>query len=91
MTLQEAIDRYIEWQRSHGAKFETSADTLLRFARGLDGEIACDAVTQFAGSRLPRRQRSADPVPREQVLRAGRLLPLRDQPGLRKVLDSAGQ
>ena len=24
MTLQEAVDRYIEWQRSHGAKFETS-------------------------------------------------------------------
>ena len=45
MTLQEAIDRYIDWQRSHGAKFETSADTLLRFSKGIDGEIACDAVT----------------------------------------------
>ena len=46
MTLREAIDRYIEWQRSHGAKFETSAHTLLRFAKGIDGEIACDAVTR---------------------------------------------
>ena len=45
MNLQEAIDRYIGWQRSHGAKFETSAHTLLRFARGIDGEIDCDAVT----------------------------------------------
>ena len=46
MTLQEAIDRYVAWQRSHGAKFETSADTLHRFAKGIDGEIACDAVTR---------------------------------------------
>ena len=46
MNLQEAMDRYIEWQRSHGAKFETSADALLRFAKGIDGEIDCDAVTR---------------------------------------------
>ena len=44
MTLREAMDRYIEWQRSHGAKFETSAGTLLRFARGIDRKIACDDV-----------------------------------------------
>ena len=46
MTLREAIDRYIEWQRSHGAKFESSAHTLLRFARGIDREIDCDQVTR---------------------------------------------
>ena len=46
MTLQDAIHRYIEWQRSHGAKFETSAHTLERFVKGIDGEIACDAVTR---------------------------------------------
>ena len=46
MTLQEAIERYIDWQRIHGAKFETSAHTLLRFAKGIDGEIDCDAVTR---------------------------------------------
>ena len=46
MTLQEAIDRYIEWQRSHGAKFESSAHTLLRFAKGIDEEIDCGAVTR---------------------------------------------
>ncbi|MCY4393645.1 MAG: tyrosine-type recombinase/integrase [Rhodospirillaceae bacterium] len=46
MTLQEAINRYIEWQRSHGAKFETSAEMLHRFARGIGVEIDCDAVTR---------------------------------------------
>ena len=46
MNLQGAMDKYIEWQRSHGAKFETSADTLLRFAKGIDGEVDCDAVTR---------------------------------------------
>ncbi len=46
MNLQEAIDRYIEWQRSHGAKFETSARMLLLFAKGIGGEIDCDAVTR---------------------------------------------
>lgn len=46
MTLQEAIDRYIEWRRSHGAKFETSADTLRLFAKGIDRKIGCDAVTR---------------------------------------------
>ena len=45
MNLQEAIGRYIDWQRSHGAKFESSAETLLRFAKGIGGEIDCDAVT----------------------------------------------
>ena len=45
MTLQEAIARYIEWQRSHGAKFETSAEMLHRFAKGIGVEVDCDAVT----------------------------------------------
>ena len=45
MNLQQAMDRYIDWQRSHGAKFETSAETLLRFAKGIGGETDCDAVT----------------------------------------------
>ena len=46
MNLQETMDRYIEWQRSHGAKFDTSAGTLLRFARGIGGQVDCDAVTR---------------------------------------------
>lgn len=44
MTLREAMDRYIQWRRSHGAKFETSADLLLLFCKGIGGEIACDQV-----------------------------------------------
>ena len=46
MTLREAIERYIEWQRSHGAKFESSAVTLHLFASRISGEIDCDAVTR---------------------------------------------
>ena len=46
MNLQVAIDQYIAWQRSHGAKFETSALMLHRFGKYIGGEIACDAVTR---------------------------------------------
>ncbi|MYF69911.1 MAG: tyrosine-type recombinase/integrase [Proteobacteria bacterium] len=46
MNLREAIDRYIEWQRSHGAKFETSAVTLHIFAKRISSEIDCDAVSR---------------------------------------------
>ena len=31
MKLREAIDRYVAWQRSHGAKFESSAFVLNLF------------------------------------------------------------
>ena len=63
MTVQEAIDRYIEWQRSHGAKFDSSAHTLRRFVKGIGGEVACDAVTRsqihayLAGNGLLTRYR----------------------------------
>ena len=46
MNLHEAMYRYMEWQRSHGAKFETSADWLLGFAKRVDRESTCDAVTR---------------------------------------------
>ena len=46
MTLREAIDRYIAWQRSHGAKFESSAFVLNLFLKSIDEETACDAVTR---------------------------------------------
>ena len=63
MNLHEAMCRYIEWQRSHGAKFKSSAETLLRFAKGIDKDIACDAVTRsqvlayLAGNGPLTRQR----------------------------------
>ncbi len=46
MTLQEAVDQYIAWQRSHGAKFGTSAHVLNLFLKGVDGKSTCDAVTR---------------------------------------------
>ena len=33
MTLREAVDRYVAWQRDHGAKFRSSAETLDTFCR----------------------------------------------------------
>ncbi len=46
MTLRKAIDRYVAWQRSHGAKFNTSAHMLSLFLKYLDEGIDCDAVTR---------------------------------------------
>ena len=46
MTLREAIDRYIAWQRFHGAKFVTSAHVLSLFLKSAGEETACDAVTR---------------------------------------------
>ena len=46
MKLREAIDRYVAWQRSHGAKFESSAFVLNLFLKSIDEETACDAVTR---------------------------------------------
>ena len=31
MTLREAVERYVAWQRDHGAKFRSSAETLDTF------------------------------------------------------------
>ena len=45
MTLQEALDRYIAWQRSHGTKFESTAGLLHRFCASINGEIESDAIT----------------------------------------------
>ena len=33
MTLREAVDRYVAWQRDHGAKFRSSAETLEPLAK----------------------------------------------------------
>ena len=44
MTLKEAIQEYIAYRRAHGAKFESSAGVLHRFANSIDGEIGCEAV-----------------------------------------------
>ena len=45
MTLREAIEHYILWRRTHGAKFVTGTYLLRGFLRYADGDAACDAVT----------------------------------------------
>ena len=45
MTLREAIEHYILWRHTHGAKFVTGAYLLRGFLRYADGDAACDAVT----------------------------------------------
>ena len=48
MTLGETIDEYVLWRQSHGTKFETGAETLRRFLKGVDANAPCDAVTRDA-------------------------------------------
>lgn len=45
MILREAIEVYIGWRRTHGAKFTTAANLLRHFLRYADGDATCDAVT----------------------------------------------
>ena len=44
MTLREAVDRYVAWQRDHGARFHSSAQTLDTFCRQIGGDRDCDTV-----------------------------------------------
>ena len=44
MTLREAVDRYVAWQRNHGAKFCSSAETLDTFCRQAGEDRDCDTV-----------------------------------------------
>jgi site-specific recombinase XerD len=46
MKLREAIEQYVLWRRTHGAKFTTARNLLRQFLRHADGEAACDAVTE---------------------------------------------
>ena len=45
MTLRDAIDEYIGWQRLHGAKFVTSGRVLQQFSRIVGDSIRCDRVS----------------------------------------------
>ncbi len=44
MILQDAIDRYVAWCRTHGAKFDTSAHLLYSFSRHVGENIDCGSV-----------------------------------------------
>ena len=46
MILRDAIDRYVEWQRAHGARFNTSARTLYQFCKDFPNDALCNEVTQ---------------------------------------------
>ena len=46
MKLQQAIDNYVIWRRSQGAKFESGAGLLHRFCNTLSAGINCDAVSR---------------------------------------------
>ncbi|MDE0173277.1 MAG: hypothetical protein OXM60_07550, partial [Defluviicoccus sp.] len=46
MTLREAVDRYVAWQRDHGAKFRSSAETLDAFCRRIGVDRDCDTVSE---------------------------------------------
>lgn len=45
MTLQAAIQQYIDWKRAAGARFVTGAHVLRRFARTVGEDIDSDAVS----------------------------------------------
>jgi len=44
MILQDAINHYVAWCQTHGAKFETNAAVLQRFSKHVGGTMDCDAV-----------------------------------------------
>ena len=44
MTLRESVERYVAWQRNHGAKFHSSAQTLNTFCRQVGEDRDCDTV-----------------------------------------------
>lgn len=46
MTLREAVDRYVAWQRRHGAKFRSSAQTLDAFCRQIGEGRGCETVSE---------------------------------------------
>lgn len=46
MTLRDAVNAYIAWRRSHGAKFDAGACLLYRFRDHVGGDIGCDAVAR---------------------------------------------
>lgn len=48
ITLRQAVDRYIEWQRDHGAKFQSSGCALRHFSKTMGNGIHSDAVSNDA-------------------------------------------
>lgn len=65
MKLGEAVQQYIEWRRSYGAKFGGQAVLLNIFLKSIDEETGCDDVTNeqvcafLKGNRTLTRYRSS--------------------------------
>ena len=65
MTLREAVDHYVAWQRQHGAKFRSSAQALDTFCRQIGEDRGCDTVGEaevrrfLAGQGALTRTRAA--------------------------------
>ena len=64
MILQDAIERYIAWRQTHGARFDTTGRQLHCFGKHVGQRIDCDAVTEahvlrfLAGNRPLTRYRA---------------------------------
>ncbi len=64
MILRDAIDDYIAWRQTHGARFDTGARMLHYFCKHVGGNIGCDAVGEadvlgyLAGNRPLTRYRA---------------------------------
>ena len=52
MTLRESVDRYVAWQRQHGAKFRSSAQALDTFCRQIGEDRGCDTVGEHEVRRF---------------------------------------
>lgn len=52
MTLRESVDRYVAWQRQHGAKFHSSAQALDTFCRQIGEGRDCDTVGEHEVRRF---------------------------------------
>lgn len=64
MTIRDAIEQFIVWRQSLGAKFLTDSSILRHFLRGIDGDVGCDAITReqiraFVSSNGPLTQTRA--------------------------------
>ena len=64
ISLRQAVEKYIEWQQDHGAKFQSDAQRLRHFSRTMEDGIDCDAVrkdsivTYLTGNGTLTRTRS---------------------------------
>ncbi len=64
ISLREGVEKYIEWQRDHGAKFHSDAQRLRHFSTTMGDGIDCGAVckeaivTYLAGNGTLTRTRS---------------------------------